>query len=96
MTLYKSTVDVETFNMTLGLKIQPGDIIDIDYNNKTVVNQTSGVKSKIRDLEATFDGIKDESGKYKNTLKERMESGNDGNFIPYNESKTKSTKKGGS
>jgi hypothetical protein len=96
MTLYKSTVDVETFNMTLGLLIQPRDVIDIDYENKTITNQTSGMKSKVRGLESTFEGKLDpKSGKMLNTLKERMESGNDGNFIPYKESKTK-TKKGGS
>jgi dihydroxyacid dehydratase/phosphogluconate dehydratase len=96
MTLYKSTVDVETFNMTLGLIIQPGDIIDIDYENRTVTNQTSGMKSKVRDLQSTFEGKLDKkTGKISNTLKERIESGNDGNFTPYKESKTK-TKKGGS
>lgn len=94
---YKSTVDVETFNMTLGLLINPGDIIEIDYEKQTVINSNTGEQSKVRDLKATFEGVINKEGKRVNTLKERMESGNDGNFIPYTESKPKpKNRKGGS
>lgn len=94
MKLYKATVEAETLNMTLGLIIKPGDIIGVDYENKKVINKTSGEVSKLARLDMVFEGkYNKEKKKYENTLKERLESGNDGNFIPYTEKAEKKSNK---
>lgn len=95
MKLYKATVETETLNMTLGLIINPGDVIGVDYENKKVINKTSGEVSKLARLDMVFEGkYNKEKKKYENTLKERLESGNDGNFEPYNEKPDKKASKG--
>ena len=95
MKLYKATVETETLNMTLGLIINPGDIIGVDYENKKVINKTSGEVSKLARLDMVFEGkYNPENKKHENTLKDRLESGNDGNFVPYNEKSGKKASKG--
>lgn len=91
---YKAVVDTTVQNRTLGLVLNPGDIVEVDYKEKTIINKTTSEVSRLRrtNMEALFSGKMSKKTKnVENSLQDRLEMGNDGNLIPIK----KSTKKAG-